>query len=128
MAPQVAPPAEQVLEPESAELDSDADDMVWGLDPGSIREALRTNMPKIRECYAGWVKSNPELRGRLKVTFTIAAPDDAEFAGIEAALVADSELDHALMEGCVLNVVGDLHFERPDKPITVRYPLVFDTD
>ena len=82
------------------------DDMVWGIDPGSIQESMRANLPKIQSCYEGWVRANPALGGKLKVQFTIGAEAGDEHAGVRGVELLDSQLDHVAVEGCVTNVVS----------------------
>lgn len=126
--------------PDALDDDDDDDDrqghtQVYAPDALGIRAAMNEARPLVAECYEGWVRAHPDLAGRLTVTFTIADPtpgsaaDDADEARITKVALAASTLDHALLEGCVLNVVSGLRFDRPeDGSLTVSYPFVFATD
>ena len=127
-------PAARELEPDpdlDPDRDLDPDAMVWALDRDGILGAVASAQPKIAECYDGWVQADRDLGGRLVVAFHIAAdPDDPELGAIDRADVVETELEHALLEGCVLNAVSELVFEPPDDEdgLQVRMPFLFSKD
>lgn len=94
-----------------------------------IRAAVRDRTPELKECYNGWLALNPDLEGRLIVSFGITAGDD-ELAHIEDVGLASTELNHEFMQGCVLNVFEELAFEQPPEggSVTVTYPLLFSSE
>lgn len=97
--------------------------MVWSVDREGIQGAVREALPDIRECYSAWLRENPALAGKVTVRFTIEDRD--EDGEVTSAAVVASDVEHPLMEGCVLNVMRGLAFESPgDEPITVSYPIV----
>jgi hypothetical protein len=104
--------------------------MVYAVSAEGIRGAVTEALPKIKACYEGWVVANPALAGRLRVAFTITAEADAEdIARITEVHIQGSELDHGLLEGCVLNVVDGLSFDPPpDGAVTVTYPFHFSAE
>ncbi len=105
--------------------------MTWSVDRDGIQGAVREAVPDIRECYAGWLRANPALAGKVTVRFTIATdPDDAERGKVTRAALVASDVGHPLMEGCVLNVMSELAFEAPadGKPLDVNYPIILQTE
>lgn len=104
--------------------------MVWTIDRDGIKAAMKDSRPKLKECYAAWQKADETLGGKLVVSFTVV-PQEPEregeepFGRIAKVQIPDSELDHALLEGCVLNVLTGLKWTAPDNPITVNYPFRF---
>ncbi|MFO0745389.1 MAG: AgmX/PglI C-terminal domain-containing protein [Myxococcota bacterium] len=122
--------------PAGADVDEDDDRRgfthVYAPDATGIRAAMTEAKPLIAECYAAWLRAHPDLGGKVVVTFTIADPptgsadDDADQARITRVAIADSTVDHALLEGCVMNVAAGLRFDRPDGgTLSVSYPFVF---
>jgi len=112
-------PAEPTEEPPG-------DDMIWSTDAVGIRAAMDEVRPAIAECYSAWAKENPELAGKLVVSFTIESESpEGEQARVTAVSIPKSEVDHPLLEGCVLNAVVGLRFAGGGEPITVTYPFRF---
>jgi hypothetical protein len=101
--------------------------MIWGTDKDGIQGAVASKIGAIKECYEGWLKAEPELTGRLKVRFTIGTPEVSDaLAAVVGAEVLDTELDHVWMEGCVLNSLDALVFERPEGGrLNVIFPFAF---
>ncbi|MBI4821391.1 MAG: AgmX/PglI C-terminal domain-containing protein [Deltaproteobacteria bacterium] len=97
----------------------------FALDAPGIKSAMQSAVPEIKECYETWLQSNPGLGGKLIVEFTIAA--DGDEGRVSGAKVAESELGHVFMEGCIMNAVEDLAFDRPGEEIKVRYPFQLRT-
>lgn len=88
-------------------------------------------MPAILECYQGWLSQNPELEGKLKVKFVIAArEDDPEVGRVKKIELVDTTVDHVWMEGCVLSAVEDAEFAPPagGGVVIVTYPLNFSSE
>lgn len=102
--------------------------MIWSTDKDGIQGAVASKIGVIKECYEGWLKAEPALTGRLKVRFTIDSLEGSDgLAGVVGAQVLDTELDHVWMEGCVLNSLDGLVFERPGAgPLNVTFPFAFD--
>jgi len=101
--------------------------MVWGLDKESIHEALLSNTEAYRQCYDDWAATTPGLAGKLTIQFTIGKDsENAEVATIIDISAAESEMNHAFFEGCVMNVISGLKFEPPEHaPVTVHIPYRF---
>jgi hypothetical protein len=100
-------------------------------DHDGIREAMKAAIPEIRDCYEQWLQTNPELKGKMTMSFSIA-PTDAGAGRVEDLSVASSEIAHLGFEGCVKNVMSGMDFATPyddgtgePAPMKVKYPLVF---
>lgn len=93
-----------------------------------IKEAVKQELPAIRECYEAWLKQNPALAGKLKVQFTILEIPGRDRAKISRVDIADGGMGHLMMEGCVRNVFKSMRFETPRGGETrVTYPLNFES-
>lgn len=92
-----------------------------------IQGAIRASLPELKNCYEAWTKMQPDLGGRIVMSFDIAeAEEGATDAKVKNVKVKSSELEHTFMEGCVQSVMADLRFEPPDGgKMSVNYPLVF---
>ena len=102
--------------------------MVWSVDKDGIQGAIRETTPAIRECYEAWLKAEQALGGRIVISFTIStATDNPEMGHISKVGMNESELDHALLEGCVLNAVSEIAWAAPEEPVTVNYPFNFSS-
>lgn len=97
-------------------------------DRNGIRSAIQSKTPEIRECYEPWLQLNPNISGRIVTNFWIVAPENPKQknAKIDGAKVTESGLGNKLLEGCIINVLSDLNFEKlQDGVIEVNYPFVF---
>ena len=124
-----------------AELDADAGPRFEGdrrielpapfpVDRDGIKAAIQSATPQIKECYDGWLEYHPRLGGKLVISFTIGAPEgERKLARITDVNLDENRVRHGVMEGCVLNVVSNLRFQRPDDggAVTVRYPMFFSS-
>ncbi|MFT7578450.1 MAG: hypothetical protein ACI9MR_000108 [Myxococcota bacterium] len=103
--------------------------LIYATESEGIRAAMDSAKPAIRECYAGWLKANPDLAGRLVVTFTLALREDPapneDWAVVTNVAIPDSSLDHGFLEGCVKNAVSELRFEVPEGALQISYPFAF---
>ena len=115
-----------VLRGEVVSEEEQNETMVWGLDRDSIQGSIRERHQEFHRCYDAWLEVEPELAGRMKLGFTIgrATDKDSHFTVVDLDLV-DSDLDHAVFEGCVLGALQDLVYEAGDGQIEINYPLVF---
>jgi len=96
------------------------------IDKDGIKSAIGEKIPELRQCYEDWLQANPTLAGRMKVSFTIAEDPQTGLGDVTQLEIADGDLDHFALQGCVMNVFKDLHFEAPaNGPVRVNYPLNF---
>lgn len=126
-------------EPDASDDDDAVEPMprtIWPADVAGIRGAVDEALPELTECYAQWLKLEPELAGDIEVKFAVTlGPEDDPDApraedGTRLATIPDldlvSDVEHAFMEGCVADVMGDLWFDPPPKGrLEVTYPLKF---
>jgi len=97
-------------------------------DPSGIMSAVQTAVPAIEDCYAAWGKQQPGLAGALKVAMTIGVdPAEPSRGKVVGARIADNELQSAAVQGCLLNALDGLEFERPQGgKVEVTLPFRFD--
>ena len=104
--------------------------MVFSTDREGIKGAIEEMNDQIRECYHGWVQSNPELQGRVTLSFTISPAEEGDEGGLsqikEAQLLVD-DLAHPMMSACLINSAEGLQFEAVSSPTTVHYPYRFSS-
>jgi len=99
---------------------------IWGRDRESLHEAIRAQSSELHRCYEAWLLAEPALAGKLTVAFSVGRAQEGDTVDSVVAIdVADSDLDHALFEGCVLGALGELLFEGGEETIKVRLPVVF---
>ncbi len=102
--------------------------MRYPVDRFGIRGAVRDAVPELKRCYESWVKLNPTLGGKMTVKFKIVDDENGPGGVVKNAALQSSELEHPFLEGCVLNAMSDLEFERPpDGEVDVTYPLRFSS-
>ena len=96
----------------------------YGITKDGIRAAVQAGVPEIKECYEQWLRLQPTLGGKLKVTFTIDTDDGVE-GKVSKVSLGDAGIGHAMMEGCILQVFEDLRFEPPlGGKVDVAYPII----
>ena len=91
------------------------------LPPEVIQRIVRQNFGRFRLCYERGLQANPELGGRVLVSFVI----DRQGA---VSTVADggSDLPDRAVVSCVVRSFSGLSFPQPEGGIvTVRYPITF---
>jgi outer membrane biosynthesis protein TonB len=100
---------------EAAEVDS-AD-----IDQGKLGAFVRARMGLLKACYENALKRNPQLRGRMRIRFTIL-----ETGGIADLAVVENGLGSPDVASCISSTMRAWRFPfRPSGPVTVDYPLVF---
>jgi len=121
-----ATPPELVLRGEVVPPEEVDEIMVWGTDSDSLMASIQEQHEEFVRCYDAWLEVEPNLAGRLKVGLTIGqATEEDSLASVIALDVADSDLDHAVFEGCILGALQDLNYEPTESNIVVNYPLRF---
>jgi hypothetical protein len=97
------------------------------LDRRGISAAMEEQKPQMKECYEQWQKLQPSLAGTMKIAFRIATDGGEESIVDQVRVLEDGGMGNVAFEGCVLNAVSDLRFEKPEGggTVTVHYPIVF---
>ena len=92
------------------------------LTKAEISRVIRRNLPRFKFCYEKQLAANPDLAGKVAVSFTIA-PTGA----VARASVQESSMNEAAVESCVARVMKSLKFPKPRGGgiVVVTYPFVF---
>jgi len=77
-------------------------------------------MGAFRACYEGAAARDPNLKGTVTVTWSIAPG-----GSVTAANIAGSSLGTARVDGCVLRQVKRLRFPVADKGTNASFPFAF---
>ncbi len=86
-----------------------------------IQRIVRQNYGRFRMCYEGGLRSNPNLSGRVAVSFVISRD-----GAVSHATNAGSDLPDSSVVGCVVSAYYGLSFPAPkDGIVTVNYPIQF---
>jgi TonB family protein len=95
---------------------------VGGLDKDTIFKVVRRHQSEIKFCYERALASDQKLAGKVTVAWTI----DPTGAVSEANL-AESTLDNANVEACVLERIRRWRFPEPmgGGVVAVSFPWVF---
>ncbi len=94
------------------------------LTKAEVARPIRRNLARFKFCYQKRLRSNPYLRGKVSVSFTIT-PNGT----VSRARVRETSVNDTTVEECVIRVLKSLEFPRPKGggSVTVTYPLVFAT-
>lgn len=87
-----------------------------------IRGVIRRHLKEIQYCYVSvGIRSNPRLRGTVKVTFTVLPSGH-----VGKAEVSSSTLHHVATQRCILSAIRRWRFPRSrGKLVYVTYPFHF---
>lgn len=93
-----------------------------GLDPAIISKVVKDNIGRVRYCYERQLAAEPNLYGKIKVTWTITAAGSVSVQKID-----QSTMKNSMVEGCILRTVSKWNFPRPDGggDVVVSYPFFF---
>lgn len=82
---------------------------------GMIRRVMDTEIPRLRVCYERRLKTEPDLRGRWRVSFTVQS--DGYTRDVSAV---GTEAKDAQLESCIVEKVKNWQFQRirEDQPIS----------
>lgn len=101
------------------------------LDADYIRSQMQALLPLLKECYENALHDQPELVGKLVVSFTIVAEPDIGGLVTDSAIdAAASTITDAPMRECVRETLYGAQFPAPRNggEVHVTYPFVFATD
>lgn len=86
-----------------------------------INRVVRAHQSAIRYCYEVEVQRQPNLRGRITISWRIALS-----GGVSSARVSESSLGNSRVEGCIVRQVRRWRFPQPDGgECQVSYPFIF---
>ncbi len=88
----------------------------------SIGKVINSRANEIRFCYESELTKNPNLAGRVAVSFTIGPT-----GGVESAEIAQSDVGSPKMEDCILGRIRRWKFPEPKGggSCVINYPWVF---
>ena len=88
----------------------------------AVRRHIRLQRNQYRRCYEQQLITAPELEGRVTVRFVVGGD-----GVVLAAVVAESTLGSSSVESCVVDVVREIRFPRPEwgGTFVVTYPFLF---
>jgi TonB family protein len=96
---------------------------VSGIDKEIIRRVVRAHINEVRGCYGEGLTRDPNLHGRVAISFTIGASGN-----VSASAVAESSLGDARVETCVAKAVRRWRFSMGTTggSAMVTYPFVLN--
>ncbi len=80
----------------------------------NAEDVVKRRLPALRACYERRLPVNPDLKGTIELTFTVA-PAGGKTAHAEVVRGLDEAVD-----GCMLRSIARLRFEAPKEPARVR--------
>jgi hypothetical protein len=89
-------------------------------EPLRIQAVVRRQYGKFRLCYELGLHGCPNLEGRITIRFVIGL--DGRVTKVRDA---GSDITDREVVECVLRAVSGFVFPKPEKPITVQYPIMF---
>jgi hypothetical protein len=92
------------------------------LDKEIIRRVIRQHINEVKFCYEQQLVRNPQLEGRISISFTIAGT-----GAVAASLLASSTMGNAHVEGCIVEAVRRWQFPSPQHNgiVIATYPFSF---
>lgn len=96
-------------------------EIMGGLDPDVIAAIIKRYLPQVRHCYEQHLSQNPNLKGKVKVAFTIGPQGN-----VADSSVVESTLKHAATEACIIAKTRTWQFPKPrgGGTVGVRYPFL----
>jgi hypothetical protein len=91
------------------------------LDPAVIQRIVRLNSGRFVGCYKDGLRTNPNLEGRVAVSFVIGRDGAVSLARDTSG----SDLADTGVRSCVVRSFYGLSFPNPDGLVTVTYPFTF---
>ena len=97
--------------------------LVGGLDKETIRRVIRQHLNEIKFCYDQGLQRNPDLYGRVVVSFTISP-----IGKVIVSAVQQSTLGNPQVEQCTTGAVRRWEFPKPERSgvVMVNYPFMFN--
>lgn len=101
-----------------------------GLSGEYIKEVIGEAIPEVKSCYEKALGENPELGGRLVISFTISGEPDIAGLVDEYEVLVESDTVIAtdeMMSECMADTILSLEFSPPKQggTVEVKYPFVF---
>ena len=111
--------APAVIRPEATEV-------TGSLAPDVIQRVIRRHVTEVRHCYDVGLSSDPNLSGRITISFVIGVTGTVSTARVTASTFPPSRTSVSVGE-CITAAVGRWMFPAPDGgSVTVNYPFVLN--
>ncbi len=103
---------------------------VGSLPRETIRRVIRANIESVRHCYEQGLATEPNLAGRVVVSFIIGTDGRFLTAGLASSSMAPAGPAATAVETCVQSAVSHFRFPPPEGggAVLVNYPFVLDTN
>jgi TonB family protein len=92
-----------------------------GLTADAIRRVVRSNIGQIEHCHSLGLTQNPNLAGRVTVSFAIG-PDGR----VVGSSLGGSSVSVPAVTSCIVAAVRRWHFQQPEGGVVVRVSYPFD--
>ena len=123
VAPAVAPPPDL-----GAEILEGGTEVRGSLSRDVIRSVVRAHLGEVRSCYEEGLRTDPNLAGRVTVSFVIGPTGAVQTASVgSSTLVSATDADE-LAGACIARAVRSWLFPTPEGGgiVSVNYPFVFE--
>lgn len=99
--------------------------MLGSLKKAHIDEVIKRNMAQVRHCYQRALNEEPDLAGKVTVTFVITSDGAVQSANTKASTLGDRNV-----EECINDQFMWFTFDKPQGggTVTVSYPFIFVPD
>ena len=96
--------------------------VIGSMDRDLVRRVVRAHINEVRACYNQGLTTNPNLSGRVKINFVIAADGK-----VRSSVVQESSLEDRSVGSCVANAAKSWRFPQNSKGgnTVVSYPFIF---
>ncbi len=100
-----------------------------GLSRAVIRGVIQEHVDEVRGCYEVALSTEPELTGRVIVSFIIISPGVVRSAAVAESTLPLSPLTSAVHD-CIVEAVRTWRFPEPEggRVVGVNYPFVLATE
>ena len=91
------------------------------IDIENVKTVIKSYMGRIKICYADGLVKNPDLKGEIKVQFTVGVN-----GRVTASKIASSTMNDPDVENCILRRFQRMTFPKPEGgEVTIKYPMIF---
>ena len=90
------------------------------LTAAQVKAVVNSKMPQVRACYEKELKKRDGLRGKVVMSWTIAAS-----GAVSGARVVSNSTRNPTMVPCMIRAVAGWSFPKAEAPFDVEYPFVF---
>jgi hypothetical protein len=106
-------------------LDATVDE---GLSKDEVGKVIHSHISEVRYCYESAMIKNPDVQGKLVVSFVIRPVNGIPGIGtVKSAQVNTSTMGDAFLDECIINRLAQWKFPKPrgGVEVAVAYPFIF---